>query len=166
MNMKSSLLAIAVVSFSFLPFGRDVFATDIKIMPSSACQPRESLDVANVKYEDGAIVNKSDTLNAFISCPFVRDNPKGIGQTFSAVVELQGSKGKNALCTLTNRSRSGKAFSPDDFETGGANGPTFIALNLKAANSFFSYFDLTCVLPPGGKVFSYRTIEPSPTDID
>ena len=166
MSRKKSLLALAAVSFALLPFGSAAFASDIKIMPSSACQPRASLDAANVKYEDGAIVNKSNTIRAFISCPFVKDNPQGIGQTFSAVVEVQGFTGQQVLCTLTNRSRSGKAFSPDAFGLSGANGPGFIALNLKAANSFGSYFDLTCTLPPGGKVFSYRTFEPSPTDAE
>jgi hypothetical protein len=167
MSRKKPLRALAAVAFAMLPVGSAAFASDIKIMPSSACQPREPLDAANVEYEDGAIMNTSDTIYARISCPFVKDNPQGIGQTFSAVVEVQGSQGQQVLCTLTNLSRSGKAFTPDDFGLSGANGPGSIALNLKAANSFGSYFDLTCTLPPGGgKVFSYRTVEPSPTDAE
>jgi hypothetical protein len=166
MNMKKPLLAIAVVSFSLLPLGREAFATDIKVIPATACQPRTPDEALNVTFDNGVLLNKSNTLKAFIFCPFVRDNPKGIGETFSAVIEVQGFKGQEVGCTLTNRASSGHPFSPDDFGSGGANGPESIALNLKAANSFGSYFTIDCLLPPLGQVFSYRTFEPSPTDDD
>jgi hypothetical protein len=95
-----------------------------------------------------------------------KDNPKGIGQTFSAVVEVEGLKGEEVQCTLTNRTRSRKFLASDDFGFSGTQGPGSIALNLKGANSFGNYFTIDCVLPPFGKLYSYWTFGPSPTDID
>jgi hypothetical protein len=78
MSRKKPLLALAAVSFALLPFGSAAFASDIKIMPSSACQPIDQFNAAKIKFENGAILNKDAAQLAFIVCPFVKDNPQGI----------------------------------------------------------------------------------------
>lgn len=163
MNMKRRLIAIATVFSSLITFGSNASANDIKVMPSTACQPPDQKEAVKIRFFEGAILNDSST-DAFIVCPFVKDNNnRGIGQIFSAVVQVNGANGKNVFCSLTSRKPGGN-FIADDFSAGGANGPSFLALNIKESNIFNSYYSISCILPPRGRVFSYRTFEPSPTD--
>ncbi|PSB02926.1 hypothetical protein [Merismopedia glauca] len=164
MRIKTNSIAIATLLLATI--GSNAYAvdpTDLKVMPSAACQGKGFNEAAKLTFFEDALKNSSSS-DAFVICSFVKDNVNnGIGKTYSAIVEVQGSNGKNVFCTLTSRSRSGK-FLADDFETGGANGATFLALNIKQPNNFNSSYSITCILPPNGRIFGYTTSEPSPTD--
>jgi hypothetical protein len=163
--MRTNTKSIAIAIISSMAIGSNAYAvdatSDLKVMPSAACQPKDSIEAAKVKFSDDALTNTSSK-DAFIICPFVKDNANnGIGKTYSAIVEIQGSQGKAVLCDLTSRSRTGK-FLAQDSKTSGASGLGFIALNVKqpAALSTNSSYSITCLLPlPNGQ---NRATDPGP----
>jgi hypothetical protein len=75
-------------------------------------------------------------------------------------VDVQRVRPQGALCT--SRDRFGKAI-VDDFGFGGKDGPQTITLDVNTSVASGAY-DLRCVLPPGGAVFTYQIAEFTPTE--
>lgn len=160
MSNKNPLMAIAVVSCA--AFGSSAYATDVKLMAGSTCQPRSPDDRQDVFALLDGVTNVNPTDPAFVLCPIVRDNTSTIpnGTLLVRLTVKRSSNGEAVSCVLDSRDRNGNQLERDE----GTAGARF-TLEVKQNPSIDGYYALQCRLPPaGGTVVSYRYTETSPTD--
>jgi hypothetical protein len=72
MKTRQCLIAFAVVAVAALGYSAD--ASDLKVLPGSACQPRSVPDRQDIVVLVDGVTNINPTDPAFVVCPLVRDN--------------------------------------------------------------------------------------------
>ena len=125
MRPTKRLLALATLCCAAL--GSPAYAgQDLKTLAGSACQftdPAEIIFSKDISFAfDGGRIRNVGTTDVPVVCPIVRDNINNTG-VFSVGVRVQGVGDEFVLCTLKSRDLFGKEIGPDDFATGGDQGP-------------------------------------------
>jgi hypothetical protein len=179
MRMKKRLLALAVVALAAVE--SPAYASDFKVMPGSACQPRLMDDRQDVVVLLDGVTNIHPTDPAFVICPIVRDNtstnPNGV--MLVNLVVHGSSVGDKVECLLDSRNAQGTVnpitnlpVARDEGSAGGATtasstGFAHLILDVPQNPRRDGYYVVQCKLPagqPGGTVASYQYFELSPTD--
>ena len=170
MSTTNRLMAIAVVSCA--AFGSGAYAaSDFKVMPGSACQPRSPNDRQDILALLDRVINANPTDPAFVICPIVRDNTSPIPSAFMQVrlVVKRSSNGEPVSCVLDSRDDDGTQIERSEGSDGTGTGTDGrnLFLVVKENPERNGYYVVQCRLPPGnpgGTVVSYRFSERSPTD--
>ena len=153
-NLFSVLLFISVLA-------GNSYAGDEKVMPGLACQPElASLDTSRTSSFASYISNNDATNTLHVTCPVVRDNISNINGTDWSYVRVRGNTttGTDVSCTLYSYDSLG-GFLESDFAQGGAAGNVSLSLDVDSSG-FGGFYSYHCVLPPGGRIYSYRVSEP------
>jgi hypothetical protein len=165
--MRAIKRVLAIATLCYAALGGHAYAgQDLKMMAGNACQftdPEKIIFSKDISFAfDGGRIRNVGTTDVTVVCPIVRDNINNTG-VFSVGVRVDGAAGEFVLCTLISRDLFGKQIGPDDFETGGEQGPELLALLVNKSGVRGTY-ELRCLLPPGGSVINYQYNEPTPTE--
>jgi hypothetical protein len=171
--MKTSLFALFAMLTQLLSLWMSAaaFADNSKVYNGAACivyglignlDPAHS-DI-NFYQADGSIKNDLPENSLLVLCPIVRDNTTNTDGLRNVTVRVFIPVGQVAYCSPTSRGPFGQttdAFRQDLFSSGSGNQSLEFKDQQRLTRSFpLGPYDLFCILPPGGILFSYFVTEP------
>ena len=134
----------------------DALAADVhKIFTASACHPLGP----GARYERyyGSIVNISESEYLDVACPLVRE-AKALSYT---EVRINNQAGRTFICWVDSWDPTGAIGS---WASGSTSiiGRGFVSIEDLDHTTYWpdGYYSLTCSIPPGSEIMSYKTIEP------
>lgn len=130
-------------------------AADPKVYTGAECVPAFGQQAVDLPKTVGAITNLSAD-ERFIVCPIVRDNVFNLNGTKSALVNVY-TPGATLTCDLFSMDQFAVVVASRTASTSGAGNQTLnVDVNASASKGMYG---ISCGLPEGGQVFSYRITE-------
>jgi hypothetical protein len=169
--MRTKQRWITLALGTLVALGSYGYADDSKVINGGACYSRFTVlagETTPPRLNRFSTIINLDGRQVQVACPMVRDRLLGggtvaSGAAASVTVRLNG-RGTNVSCTLQSLDGFGQLVDSDT-RSGGATQDTNLVLQVdQSANSGF--YALQCNLPDGGVIYSYRLVEPTPTDTD
>lgn len=135
-------------------------ALDGKTYPGAMCQPGELNSPSDIDYTwEGHAKNVLPANSLGVVCPIVRENVSSTLGINLAYVRVSKTNSTGVVCELRSRnpwSTAGYMQTQWNFEGAGIRTITF---NGPANGYHTGYYVLSCHLPPGHKLLSYRIDE-------
>lgn len=149
------LLAAATGAFSPM-----AAAVDGKTYPGAACQPGELNSPTDIQYTWlGHAKNILPGNSLGVVCPIVRDNMGSVSGIGYASVRINKTNNTGFVCELRSRNAHSTAgFLQTQWNFDGAGNRT-ITFNGPASGYASGYYVLSCYIPPGHQLLSYRVDE-------
>ncbi len=121
------------------------------------CMPKTASDGYYLARYTLFLANDGQTM-ATVICPVDRTNTTNTTGTSAAWVRVKSNAGASLTCQLSALGQYGNVIQTKAVTTTSNNDTSLnVDVNSSAANGHYA---IQCVVPPGGRVYSYRIMEP------